>query len=357
MLKSRQFKLSLPMFNVENSYFKNGFITITAVVILLLFVLTISFLIFQIRPFQTHPKLEQKTTKKIAVLTASDTQLPAVSGIKSGLVELGLKENGDYTIEVFNPKGDKELAKSLALQILDSNPDLIVPVSTTATKAILEARANRSIPIVFVDVGNLKEIGIKDSHHPGSLVTGVASDSVQFADKRMELLLQAVPNAKIFGVLYNPNHISAEEIIRVHEEAASKLVVKIKFYQVDSEENIEKVLSQIKKDRPDGVLTSTDSLISTNAKKIAESMRLAKIPTIDFNAEMGIKSGYLMMFGALRSGTGNQGSRLIAKILRGETTENIPIEYSLNNKLELNTALAEEFNLIFPESLIIRAAD
>ena len=153
-------------------------------------------------------KAIKPTPKRIAIITASDLQLTAIDGVKAGLSELGYKEGINVIFDLKNPKGDRELTKKMAADIVASKPDLIVSASTTATKAVQEAVKGTNIPIVFVDVGTVAELGISNLQHPSGNITGVGTDSTRIAGKRMEILKEVVPTAKTFGVLINPNHVS-----------------------------------------------------------------------------------------------------------------------------------------------------
>lgn len=329
---------------------QHGFVSLPLILVLIA-IGVISGLFLYSTKMQSKPAI---SPKRVLMLTASDTQLPAVEGTKQGLSELGYKEGVNIKTELFNPKGNKELTKKMAEEIVVSKPDLIVPYSTTATKAIKEVRGDQNIPVVFIDVGNLKELGLTDLQHPGQFMTGVVSESVSAAAKRMEILKEALPSAKVFAVLINPQNVSFEQVKKIHEETADALGVKVKFYQLSSKEDLVKVLSQIQKDRPSAVMTTQDAVISNNAEMIASALRQSRIPSMDFTVEKAIGAGYLMVFGVHRIDTGRRGARLIDKVLKGEDPGQIPIEFASAQRLQVNSDLATEFGISWPESILLR---
>lgn len=329
-----------------------GFVNLGLVIVALV-VLAVGYLLFQ--NFQQQTSQKKPTAKKmVMMLVASDTQLPAVEGSKQGLSELGYQEGVNIDFKLYNPKGDKDLTKKMAEEIVAAKPDLVVPYSTTAAKTLLEARGDQPIPLVFIDVSNAKELNIADIKRPGHLMTGVANDSIGTSGKRMEILKEVVPNAKLFGVLINPENVSYQEITTLHEATAKVLGVKVKFYTLTKKEQLDDVLKQVESDKPDGLMSSADALFSNNAAIIALALKQAKIPSIDFNAERGVKAGYLMMFGVYRVDTGKQGARLIDKVLKGEDPGQIPVEFASAQKLEVNNDLAKELNITWPESILLR---
>lgn len=321
------------------------------VVLLLLSIGVVSYNFLNRSPSPVSQKL---TPKKIAMLVASDLQLATVDGIKDGLRGFGYIEDQDVNFEINNPNGDRDLTKQMAKAIVEQKPDLIVPISTTATAAVQEASAGTGNRIVFVDVANIKELKITDTKHPGGNITGVTSDTVTAGAKRMEILKEVVPKARVFGIIMNPKHVSASEIRKVHEAAAKALNLNLKYYELSSKEELDTILAKIEKDKPDGVMTTSEAIISNNAELIASRLRKAKIPSIDFNAERGVKSGYLMMFGLSRYDTGKQGARLIDKVLKGSSPGDLPIEFAQESRLELNKEVAAEIGIVFTDTILRR---
>ena len=300
---------------------------------------------------------EPKVTvpKRVSMLLASDLQLAAVDGLKEGLKELGYVDGKDIVIDVKNPKGDRDLTKKIAAEIVASKPDLIISVSTSASSAIKDADKDAALPVVFADVGNFHELGIENIQRPGGFMTGVVVDNVPAAPKRMEILKTLLPGMKHIGILVNNKHVSYDEILKTHEDGAKKLGLKITWYNVTKKEEVSPAMVKFTADKPDAFMTTSEATISGNAPLIAPVLRKAKIPSIDFNMERGVSSGYLMVYGVGRFDTGKQAARIVDKVLKGEKPGNIPVEFASSLKFEINAALAEEMNIKVPESLLLQA--
>ncbi|HBT81200.1 hypothetical protein A2757_02105 [Candidatus Giovannonibacteria bacterium RIFCSPHIGHO2_01_FULL_48_47] len=293
--------------------------------------------------------------KRVFILTASDLQLNSVEGIKAGLKELGYREGGDIILELFNPKGDMELTKNLAVQMVASRPDLIVSVSTSASRAVKDANQDAKLPVVFVDVGNFEELGIQNIQRPGGFMSGVVVDNVPAAPKRMEILKTLLPGLKTIALLVNNKHVSYDEILKTHEEGAKKLGLKLLWYPVTKKEEVSPAMERLAKDHPDAFMTTSEAVISGNAALIAPVLRQAKIPSIDFNVERGVSSGYLMVYGIARFDVGKQGARIIDKVLKGESPGNIPVEFASQITFEVSEILAKETGLKIPDAILLQA--
>lgn len=322
--------------------------------IIVVILLIVTALIFFVSPPLT--KNGGSAPKRIGMLLASDLQLTSVEGIRAGFKELNLVEGRDFIIDLKNPKGDRDLTKKMAVEIVNSKPDLIVPVSTSASSAIREANKDAQIPVVAVDVGNFKELGIENVQRPGGFLTAVVVDNVGVAPKRMEILRTLNPALKTIGVLVNPKHVSYDEIFKVHEDGAKKLGIKILWYEMTKKEEVAPAMVRLVKDRPGAVMTTSEATISGNSDLIAPPLRKAKIASMDFNVERGVSSGYLMVYGASRYDVGKQGARMISKVLSGEKPGDIPLEFASALTFEINAALAGEMGVKIPESLLLQAS-
>ena len=91
------------------------------------------------------------------------------------------------------------------------------------------------------------------------------------------------------------------------------------------------------------------------AKEMASQFLKAKIPSIDFNIERGVSSGYMMVYGASRFDVGKQGARMINKVINGTKPGDIPVEFASSLTFEINAALAKSFGLTIPEKLLLQA--
>jgi putative ABC transport system substrate-binding protein len=69
--------------------------------------------------------------------------------------------------------------------------------------------ATTTIPIVFAMGADPVQLGLVASlNKPGGNITGATDLSVDINQKRLQLLLDLLPNAKVFGHLINPDNLA-----------------------------------------------------------------------------------------------------------------------------------------------------
>src|SRR6478736_6341113 len=86
--------------------------------------------------------------------------------------------------------------------------------------ALAAKSATSTIPIVF-SVGDPVDLGlVAGLARPGGNLTGVSTMAPELSPKRLELLSQLVPQARVIALLVNPNNSNTERIIGDMQEAA-----------------------------------------------------------------------------------------------------------------------------------------
>jgi putative ABC transport system substrate-binding protein len=121
------------------------------------------------------------------------------------LRELGYIEGQNIVIEYRYAEGKRSRLPELAAELVRLKVDIMVAaggdsVIRTAMKA------TKTIPIVLMGQGSHPvEAGhVESLARPGGNVTGLTSLTTELGGKRLELLKEAVPNAALVAVLYDP---------------------------------------------------------------------------------------------------------------------------------------------------------
>jgi putative tryptophan/tyrosine transport system substrate-binding protein len=138
-------------------------------------------------------------------LGSSESRRPFVDQFRQGLSKNGYVEGRNIAIEYRWAEDKPERFPGLADELVRLNIDVLVTAGGTAA-ALAAKRATATIPIVFTAVGDPVQEGLVATlPRPGGNITGLSFFSPQLAGKRLELLKQAVPEARLIAVLLKPD--------------------------------------------------------------------------------------------------------------------------------------------------------
>jgi putative ABC transport system substrate-binding protein len=165
-------------------------------------------------------RAQQKAMPVIGVLssTTPGSNAANVSAFRQGLSDTGYVEGQNLAIEYRWAEGHYDRLPGLAADLVDGKVDVI---ATGGTPSVLAAKsATSTIPIVFSSGDPIEGGVIASLSRPGGNLTGVSAMNTEMTPKRLELLSELVPQAKVIVLLVNPNNAVAERIIREVQEAA-----------------------------------------------------------------------------------------------------------------------------------------
>src|SRR5260370_20547509 len=184
------------------------------------------------------PRAQQRTTPVIGFYAASGANVTATEAFRQGLSETGYVEGQTVAIEYRWAEGSYDRLPALAADLVDRKVDVIATSGTPSAPAAKSATA--TIPIVFVSGDGPVENGLVASlARPGGNLTGGSFLTVELMPKRLELLSEIVPQARVIALLVNPTRSSAEGMIRDVREAARTKRVQLQILKASTESEID----------------------------------------------------------------------------------------------------------------------
>src|SRR5262245_41441395 len=141
------------------------------------------------------------------------------AAFKEGLGKSGYFDGHNVTIEFRSAEGRYDRLPAIAAEFVQRRANVIhagTPVAALAAK-----RATTSIPIVFSVGSDPSRDGLVDSlSRPGGNVTGATFFSNLLTSKRLGLLHELAPGARMFSALVNPKNANARLQMGEAEQAA-----------------------------------------------------------------------------------------------------------------------------------------
>jgi putative ABC transport system substrate-binding protein len=188
---------------------------------------------------------------------------------------------------------------------------------------------------------------------PGGNVTGLSSQQVDIAGKRLELLREVVPNLRRLAILANVGNPSVVLDMGEAQAAARKLGLEVTTSEIRRAEDIAPAFDALKA-RADALYICTDPLVNTHRIRINTLALAARLPTIHSLREY-VEAGGLMSYGPNVPDLLRRAANYVDKILRGAKPSDIPVEQPTKFDLVINLTTAKALGFTIPESFLLRA--
>jgi putative ABC transport system substrate-binding protein len=152
---------------------------------------------------------------------SSNAQIELELGaFRQGLSETGYVDGQNVAIEYRRAEGHLDRLPALAADLVARKVDVIVTQGGDPS-SLAAKNATSTIPIVFHTETDPVATGLVASlARPGGNLTGVSLMQAELMPKRLELLLELVPQARAIALLVNPDGPYTQRIIGHMQEAA-----------------------------------------------------------------------------------------------------------------------------------------
>src|SRR3954464_9029393 len=154
----------------------------------------------------------QQPVPVVGFLNAASAQAYSrmLSAFLKGLSETGYIENQNVRMEYRWAQGEVDQLPTLIADLVRRDVSVIAATGTPAALAV--KAATTTIPIVFETGNDPVNLGLVASlNRPGGNVTGIAQLATEVAPKRLQLLYEMVPTAKVIALLVDPTDPAVSE--------------------------------------------------------------------------------------------------------------------------------------------------
>jgi putative tryptophan/tyrosine transport system substrate-binding protein len=278
-----------------------------------------------------------------------------VTAFHRGLREVGFFEGQNIAVEYRWAQEQYERLPTLADDL--ARRPVAVIVAAGGTSAALAAKAaTQSIPIVFFVGTNPADVGLVASlSRPGGNATGVTLLNADLIAKRIEVIHEMVPAARIIALLVNPTGRAMAEVEQGEAELAARaLGLQLLVLNASNQSDIESAFAALVQQRAGAVVVSSDVVLLGRREQVADCANRHGVPTI-YPYRQFVTAGGLMSYGADEL----DGIRLVAnytgRILKGAKPADLPVQQTSKVELVINLKTAKSLGLIFPLPLLGRA--
>jgi len=304
------------------------------------------------RPFAV--RAQQKAMPVIGFLGSTSRNAPLVAAFLEGLAETGYVEGQNAAIEYRWAEGRYDRLPALAAELVKRGVDVIVTQGgippTRAAKS-----ATSTIPIVFAVGTDPVEDGLVASlARPGGNLTGVTFMMTELNSKRLELLTELVPQARVIALLVNPNNPSAERTMRDVQEAARAKGVQLLILKAGTESEIDAAFASFVQQHAGALLVGNDPFFNSRREQLGALALRHAVPAI-YEAREYVAAGGLISYGTSLTAANRLKGIFVGRILNGTKPADLPVQQPTTFELVINLNTAKVLGLTVPPSLLARA--
>jgi len=302
-------------------------------------------------PFAARAQSARRTYR-IGYISLSN-RVPWIDGMIDGLRELGYVEGQNLEIIWRLANGRQELLADMAADLVRLNVDLIVVASSGVTAIV--KRATTRIPIVALATHGGVAGGLYASlAHPGDNITGLESLAPELDVKRVQFLKEMFPDLARLAVLHNPLDQGAGLHLPIIAAAARSFGIDTELFGVRTVPEFEPAFGAVNCWRPDAVLSVADPVILTNRKLIVDFCVANQLPNAHEIREF-VQLGAMLSYGASFYRIWHRGAYYVDRVLKGATTNELPVELPAVFDLALNLTAARRLKARVSDQLIATA--
>src|SRR5262245_30267981 len=285
---------------------------------------------------------------------SSDGMTSRLAAFRQGLKEVGLVEGENVTI-IYRWAEDRvdrlpEMASELARQAT-------VIVTTGGPPAAFAAKAaTTTIPIVFLVGDDPTRLGLVSSlARPGGNLTGINMLANELEAKRLQFLVQLVPQAQRIAVLVNPASVNnTETTLRDVGAAARTTGLQLQVLKANTAREIEESIAWSERQKPDALFVGATAFLNIRRVQLVQLAAFHRLPAT-YGQREAAEAGGLMTYGPSILEGYRQWGIYAGRVLKGAKPTDLPVMQSTKFELIINSTTARMFGITVPASLLALA--
>jgi putative ABC transport system substrate-binding protein len=267
-----------------------------------------------------------------------------MEGFHRGLAESGFVDGQNVTVEYRAADDRYDRLPALAAEFVKMNVGVIVAAGGPVT-ALAARKATETIPIVFTTIADPVRSGLVQSlNRPGGNATGTAGLTSELDVKRLELILQIKPSAKLVGVLINPKRPGVETNSMELEAAAYKLGRQLAFQNGGADYPLDAAFAAFVEKKVDALVVTADPFFNFRRPQVVALAARHAIPAI-YQWREFVADGGLMSYGPSIGDAYHQAGVYAGRILRGAKPADLPVTQPTKFELVINQRTAKSLGL------------
>jgi putative ABC transport system substrate-binding protein len=282
-----------------------------------------------------------------------DAEAYLLQSFRKGLQEAGYIIDQNAAIELRFSEGREDLLPGLAADLVRRQVSVLVandPASALSAKA-----ATSTIPIVFASGRDPVEIGLVASlNRPAGNATGVYGFITELGPKRLHLLRELVPNAKLIAFVANPSSLNASFQVQEMLAAAQAIGQSILVLNASNDGEIDAAFATVIERKAGAIIYAANTWFQVISERLVALAARHAIPAM-YEWREFVTAGGLISYNTSRAEFAQQIGVYVGRILKGAKPEDLPVVQSSKFELVINLKTAKALGLAIPDKLLALA--
>ena len=273
---------------------------------------------------------------------------------EQGLAETGYAEGGNVRIEYRWSGGEVGRYPELAADLVHRQVTVIAALGGIPAAQAAKA-ATTAVPIVFEGGFDPVEVGLVASlSRPGGNLTGVTNLGLELGPKRLEVMHELIPAAKVFALLLNPDHPNAAPQTHEMQAAGRALGLELRIVHAATVNDFDAAFAGLAQLGVGGLVVGFGQPFTSRVGQLGQLARRHRVPAISESPEF-VTAGGLVSYGGSRKDAFRVAGVYVGRILKGEKPAELPVQQATKVELVIDLKAAKVLGITVPLPLLGRA--
>ena len=283
--------------------------------------------------------------------TSPGPHAPMVAAFREGLAEIGYVEGRNVAIEYRWAEGEYDRLPSLAADLVSRQVSVIAATSTPAALSV----PITTIPVVFTTGNDPVKLGLVSSlNRPGGNITGSTFFNNALGPKRLEILRELAPSAKVLAMLVNPSNPNTESDTVQVQVAARSLGLQVLTVTASNERDFDAAFASLVERRVAALIVNSDPFFYSRRDQLTALAARHAVPAI-YEVREFCAAGGLLSYGTSVTAAYRQAGVYTGRILKGERAGDLPIQQPVKFEFVINLKTAKALGLEVPDRILVAA--
>jgi putative ABC transport system substrate-binding protein len=266
------------------------------------------------------------------------------------LAKLGFEEGRNLILD--ERAGGADAVDRVARELVQNKPDAIIVTGSDAIRAA--SRATSTVPIVVFGVVPRGEGAPASFARPGGNITGVVILGPELDGKRLELLHQAVPDARRIAGLFVPWGMYRDQSEREMRKVADSTGVELLPVDPEGPQSYPSAFKAMSAAGVQALVIMAHADLFRDRDMLTKLALQAGLPTACEWSEMA-RAGCLLGYGPSLRELFRRLAYYVAHIFNGRAPGELPIEQPTRYEFAINLKTAKALGITIPAALLARA--